>query len=91
MPTAPFWCTAVGACAPLCALCVCCPRAPAFSCLCVLLSAHALTLLCARCVHAPTAGRMFPVDIMYTKAPEADYLDAVVVTVLQVIAYCTRQ
>ena len=28
-------------------------------------------------------GRMFPVDIMYTKAPEADYLDAAVVTVLQ--------
>ena len=29
-------------------------------------------------------GRMFPVDILYTKAPEADYIDAVVVTVLQV-------
>ncbi|CAM9482708.1 unnamed protein product [Ectocarpus fasciculatus] len=29
-------------------------------------------------------GRMFPVDIMYTKAPEADYLDAVVVTCLQI-------
>jgi pre-mRNA-splicing factor ATP-dependent RNA helicase DHX16 len=29
-------------------------------------------------------GRMFPVDIMYTKAPEADYLDAAVVTILQV-------
>mmetsp|Transcript_10759 Transcript_10759/g.14008 ORF Transcript_10759/g.14008 Transcript_10759/m.14008 type:complete len:1072 (+) Transcript_10759:95-3310(+) len=29
-------------------------------------------------------GRMFPVDIMYTKAPEADYLDAAVVTCLQV-------
>ena len=28
-------------------------------------------------------GRMYPVDIMYTKAPEADYLDAAVVTVLQ--------
>jgi pre-mRNA-splicing factor ATP-dependent RNA helicase DHX16 len=28
-------------------------------------------------------GRMFPVDILYTKAPEADYLDAAVVTVLQ--------
>jgi pre-mRNA-splicing factor ATP-dependent RNA helicase DHX16 len=27
---------------------------------------------------------MFPVDIMYTKAPEADYLDAVVVTILQI-------
>ena len=26
---------------------------------------------------------MFHVDIMYTKAPEADYLDAAVVTVLQ--------
>jgi pre-mRNA-splicing factor ATP-dependent RNA helicase DHX16 len=30
------------------------------------------------------SGRMYPVDIMYTKAPEADYLDAVVVTVLQI-------
>lgn len=29
-------------------------------------------------------GRMFPVDILYTKAPEADYLDAVVVTILQI-------
>jgi pre-mRNA-splicing factor ATP-dependent RNA helicase DHX16 len=28
-------------------------------------------------------GRMYPVDILYTKAPEADYLDAAVVTVLQ--------
>ena len=27
---------------------------------------------------------MYPVDVFYTKAPEADYLDAVVVTVLQV-------
>ena len=29
-------------------------------------------------------GRRYPVDIMYTKAPEADYLDAAVVTCLQV-------
>ena len=29
-------------------------------------------------------GRRFPVDILYTKAPEADYLDAAVVTALQV-------
>ena len=29
-------------------------------------------------------GRRFPVDIMYTKAPEADYLEAAVVTVLQI-------
>ena len=29
-------------------------------------------------------GRMFNVDIMYTKAPEADYLEASVVTVLQI-------
>jgi pre-mRNA-splicing factor ATP-dependent RNA helicase DHX16 len=29
-------------------------------------------------------GRRYPVDIMYTKAPEADYLDACVVTCLQV-------
>jgi pre-mRNA-splicing factor ATP-dependent RNA helicase DHX16 len=27
---------------------------------------------------------MFPVDIYYTKAPEADYVDAAVVTVLQI-------
>jgi len=29
-------------------------------------------------------GRRFPVDIMYTKAPEADYLEAAVVTILQI-------
>ena len=29
-------------------------------------------------------GRMFPVDIYYTKAPEADYVDAAVVTCLQI-------
>ena len=29
-------------------------------------------------------GRMYPVDIMYTKSPEADYIDAVVVTILQI-------
>lgn len=29
-------------------------------------------------------GRCFPVDILYTKAPEADYLEAAVVTVLQI-------
>ncbi|EQC29660.1 adenosinetriphosphatase [Saprolegnia diclina VS20] len=29
-------------------------------------------------------GRMFPVDILYTRAPEADYLDAAIVTVLQI-------
>mmetsp|Transcript_15576 Transcript_15576/g.31866 ORF Transcript_15576/g.31866 Transcript_15576/m.31866 type:complete len:1000 (-) Transcript_15576:304-3303(-) len=29
-------------------------------------------------------GRMYPVDIYYTKAPEADYVDASVVTVLQI-------
>lgn len=29
-------------------------------------------------------GRRFPVDILYTKAPEADYLEAAVVTVLQI-------
>lgn len=28
-------------------------------------------------------GRRYPVDILYTKAPEADYLEAAVVTVLQ--------
>eukprot|EP00249_Psilotum_nudum_P022504 c28541_g1_i3 orf=362-3079(+) len=37
--------------------------------------------------HAPIfriPGRRFPVDIMYTKAPEADYLEAAIVTVLQI-------
>eukprot|EP00986_Skeletonema_menzelii_P000132 scaffold31_cov132-Skeletonema_menzelii.AAC.6 len=29
-------------------------------------------------------GRMYPVDIYYTKAPEADYVDAAIVTVLQI-------
>ncbi|KAF6165169.1 hypothetical protein GIB67_000753 [Kingdonia uniflora] len=29
-------------------------------------------------------GRKFPVDVHYTKAPEADYLDAADVTVLQI-------
>ena len=29
-------------------------------------------------------GRRYPVDIMYTKAPEADYLEACVITVLQI-------
>jgi pre-mRNA-splicing factor ATP-dependent RNA helicase DHX16 len=29
-------------------------------------------------------GRRFPVDIYYTKAPEADYIDAAVVTTLQI-------
>ncbi|XP_064262128.1 LOW QUALITY PROTEIN: pre-mRNA-splicing factor ATP-dependent RNA helicase DHX16 [Passer domesticus] len=37
--------------------------------------------------HAPVfriPGRRFPVDIYYTKAPEADYLEACVVSVLQI-------
>jgi pre-mRNA-splicing factor ATP-dependent RNA helicase DHX16 len=29
-------------------------------------------------------GRRFPVDIYYTKAPEADYLDAAIVSILQI-------
>jgi len=29
-------------------------------------------------------GRRYPVDIFYTKAPEADYIDAAIVTVLQI-------
>ncbi|KHJ95697.1 helicase protein [Oesophagostomum dentatum] len=29
-------------------------------------------------------GRRFPVDIYYTQAPEADYLDAVLVTIMQI-------
>ena len=29
-------------------------------------------------------GRRFPVHIYYTKAPEADYIDAAVVSVLQI-------
>ncbi len=32
--------------------------------------------------HIP--GRRFPVDIYYTKQPEADYLKAVVITVFQI-------
>jgi hypothetical protein len=31
-------------------------------------------------------GRRFPVDVLYTRAPEADYVDAAVVTTLQVHA-----
>jgi len=31
-------------------------------------------------------GRKFPVDVYYTKAPEADYLDAAVVSILQVVS-----
>lgn len=37
--------------------------------------------------HAPIfriPGRRFPVDIYYTKQPEADYLEAAVVTVFQI-------
>ncbi|XP_053377201.1 pre-mRNA-splicing factor ATP-dependent RNA helicase DHX16-like [Mercenaria mercenaria] len=33
-------------------------------------------------------GRRFPVDIYYTKAPEADYIDTAVVSVLQI--HCTQ-
>ena len=29
-------------------------------------------------------GRRYPVEILYTKAPEADYLDAAIVTILQI-------
>jgi pre-mRNA-splicing factor ATP-dependent RNA helicase DHX16 len=29
-------------------------------------------------------GRRYPVDILYTKAPEADYLDAAIITILQI-------
>ncbi|KAJ9518720.1 hypothetical protein QJQ45_018694, partial [Haematococcus lacustris] len=35
-------------------------------------------------------GRRYPVDILYTKAPEADYVDAAVVTSLQVHATQVR-
>jgi pre-mRNA-splicing factor ATP-dependent RNA helicase DHX16 len=35
-------------------------------------------------------GRRFPVEIFYTKAPEADYIDACVVTVLQVSHFCLK-
>jgi hypothetical protein len=31
-------------------------------------------------------GRMFPVEILYTKEPESDYLDAALITVMQVRA-----
>ena len=33
---------------------------------------------------AAVPGRRFPVDVYYTKAPEADYLDAAVVSILQI-------
>jgi len=33
---------------------------------------------------ATVPGRRYPVDIYYTKAPEADYLDACIVSVLQI-------
>ena len=45
-------------------------------------------------------GRRFPVDILYTQQPEADYIDATVVTVLQIhltqpegdiLVFCTGQ
>lgn len=29
-------------------------------------------------------GRTFPVEVLYTKAPEADYMDAAMITVLQI-------
>ena len=29
-------------------------------------------------------GRTFPVEILYTKAPEADYMDAALITVMQI-------
>ena len=45
-------------------------------------------------------GRRYPVDILYTKQPEADYMDAIVVSVLQIhaqepkgdiLVFCTGQ
>ena len=42
-------------------------------------------------LHLPnTHVTRYPVDILYTKAPESDYLDAVVVTVLQVRSHAER-
>jgi len=29
-------------------------------------------------------GRTFPVEVLYTKAPETDYLDAALITVMQI-------
>lgn len=37
-------------------------------------------------VNCRVPGRRYPVDILYTKAPEADYIDAAVVTTLQIHA-----
>ena len=34
--------------------------------------------------YARTQGRTFPVEILYTKAPETDYLDAALITVMQI-------
>ncbi len=45
-------------------------------------------------------GRRYPVDILYTRQPEADFLDAAIVTVLQIhvtqppgdiLVFCTGQ
>ena len=36
------------------------------------------------CAQFHIPGRMYDVDIMWAKAPEADYIDAVVVTILQI-------
>ena len=34
--------------------------------------------------HVASQGRTFPVEILYTKAPETDYLDAALITVMQI-------
>lgn len=36
------------------------------------------------CIPCRIPGRRYPVDILYTKAPEADYLHAAAVTTLQI-------
>lgn len=49
----------------------------------------------SRCRYAPSRastetcalvpGRTYPVEILYTKSPESDYLDAALITVMQVL------
>ncbi|RHY12118.1 hypothetical protein DYB30_000545 [Aphanomyces astaci] len=47
------------------------------------LDAEKFSVYFDNCPIVKIPGRMFPVDILYTRAPEADYLDAAIVTVLQ--------
>ena len=37
-----------------------------------------------RCPQFTIPGRTYPVEVLYTKAPESDYLDAALITVMQI-------